>query len=116
MSGPIILVSYLPDAPKFTRKWVNDAYCNLFEVGLEDVIGFSCLESTPEERRSDVRKKIRYCIRTNAVLVSVETNLKADGRLMLIRWADVPVTDSFGGIMELLAIGTAMEDRWRTAG
>jgi len=113
MSGPLILVSYFPDAPKFTRKWVNEAYCNLFEVCLEDAIGFSCLESTPEERRSNVRKKIKYCIRTNAVLVSFETNQKSDGRLMLIRWADVPVSDSSGRITELLAIGTAMEDRRR---
>jgi hypothetical protein len=57
MSGSIILVSYLPDAPAFTRKWVNEAYCIFFGVCPEDVIGFSCLESTREDRRSDVRKK-----------------------------------------------------------
>jgi len=113
MSGSIILVSYLPDAPKFTRKWVNEAYCNFFNACPEDVIGFSCLDSTPEDRRLDVQKKIQYCIRTNGVLVSVETNLRADGRPVLIRWADVPVTDSAGRILELLAIGTAMEDRRR---
>jgi|PlaIllAssembly_1097288.scaffolds.fasta_scaffold20831_2 PAS domain S-box-containing protein len=116
MSGLIILVSYLPDAPKFTRKWVNEEYCNFFDVCPEDVIGVSCLESTPEDRRSDVRKKIQYCIRTNGVLVSVETNQKADGRFVLIRWADVPVTDNFGKIMELLAIGTPMQDRRRNVG
>lgn len=113
MSGPIILVSYLPDDPTFTRIWVNEAYCRFFGVCFEDVIGFSCLESTPEDRRSDVRKKIQHCIRTNEVLFSVETNQKSEDRLVLIRWADVPVTDSSGRIMELLAIGTAMEDRPR---
>ena len=116
MSGSIILVSYLPDAPAFTRKWVNEAYCNFFGVCPEDVIGFSCLESTREDRRSDVQKKIQHCIRTNGVLVSVETNLRSDGRLALIRWADVPVADSSGQIMELLAIGMPMEDRRRPVG
>jgi PAS domain-containing protein len=109
MSGSIILVSYLPDAPKFTRKWVNEAYCNFFNACPEDVIGFSCLDSTSEDRRLDVQKKIQYCIRTNGVLVSVETNLRADGRPVLIRWA----TDSAGRILEVLAIGTAKEDRRR---
>lgn len=116
MSGSIILVSYLPDTPKFTRKWVNEAYCNFFDVCPEDVIGFSCLDSTPEARRIDVRKKIQYCIKTNGVSVSVETNLRIDGHLVLIRWADVPVTDTSGKIMELLAIGTPMHDRRRSAG
>ncbi len=113
MPGPIILVSYLPDDPRFTRKWVNEAYCDFFGVGPEDVIGSSCLDSTPAARRSDVRQKIQYSIQTNGVLVSVETNLKSDGRLVLVRWADVPVTNRSGKVIELLAIGTAMEDRRR---
>jgi PAS domain S-box-containing protein len=106
-----ILVSYLPDDPIFTRKLVNDEYCRFFGVAAEDVTGRSCLQSTPDNKRLNVRQKLRYCIQNDAVLVSIERNLLANGSLALIRWIDIPVKDKAGSIVELLAIGSPMKDR-----
>jgi PAS domain S-box-containing protein len=104
-------VSYFPDDPIFTRKQVNDEYCRFLGAAPEDLIGRSCLESTPEKNREHIRRKLRYCFQNDAVLVSVESSLKADGSLALIRWIDIPVKDKTGTIVEMLAIGSPMRDR-----
>lgn len=115
MLETMILVTYYADPPLFTRKFVNEEYCRFFSVRPEQVVGRSCLESTPEQNRGRVIKKIDYCIENDAVLVSVETSMKTDGTASLVRWVDVPVKDRTGKIIEILAIGTPMEERRKTS-
>ena len=115
MLGTMILVTYYADPPFFTRKFVNEEYCRFFSVKAQQVVGRSCLESTPEKNRQQVRQKIDYCIENDAVLVSVEPNIMPDGTTTLMRWVDIPVKDRTGKIIEMLAIGTPMSDRRKTA-
>lgn len=115
MFRTMILVTYYVDPPFFTRKFVNEEYCRFFNVNLEQVVGRSCLESTPDKNRKQVRKKIDYCVENDAVLVSVEPSIKPDGTSSLVRWVDIPVKDKTGKIIEILAIGTPMADRRKTS-
>ncbi len=115
MLQTMILVTYYTDPPFFTRKFVNEEYCSFFNVKWEQVVGRSCLESTPEQNREQVCKKIDYCIDNDAVLISVESSIKPDGTASLIRWVDVPIKDRTGKIIEMLAVGTPMQDRRKTS-
>lgn len=99
-----LLVTYYAAPPFFARKFVNEEYCRFFDVKPEQVIGRSCLESTPEPKREQVAKKIDYCVENDSVLVSVETSIKPDGTTSLIRWVDIPVKDRTGKIVEILAL------------
>jgi PAS domain-containing protein len=116
MFGTMILVTFYVDPPFFTRKFVNEEYCRFFSVKPQQVIGRSCLKSTPQKNREQVCRKIDYCVENDAVLVSVEASIKPDGTSSLIRWVDIPVKDKTGKIIEILAIGTPMPDRRKTSG
>jgi PAS domain S-box-containing protein len=111
MLEALLLVAYYADPPFFTRKFVNQAYCSFFGVKAEQAIGRSCLETSLEENREQVRKKLEYCIKNNAVLVSVEPVIKSDGTISLVRWVDVPAKDKTGKIIELISIGSLSQDR-----
>ena len=106
-----ILVTYYADPPFFTRKSVNEEYCRFFNVRPEQVIGRSCLETTPERNRSQVQKKIETCVENDAVVVTIETTLLPDGTTSLIRWVEAPVKDRTGKIIEIVAIGLPLQDR-----
>lgn len=106
-----LLVTYYADPPFFTRKSVNEEYCRFFKVRPEQVIGRSCLETTPEKNRSHVQKKIEACIENDAVLVSIEPTLMSDGTTALMRWVEAPVKDRTGKIIEIVAIGLPLQDR-----
>jgi PAS domain S-box-containing protein len=111
MSDKPLLVTYYADPPFFTRASVNDEYCKFFGVKREQVLGRSCLETTPEIYREKVREKIDHCIQNNAVRDSVETVIKPDGTTALIRWVETPVKDKTGKIIKMAAIGTPVPDR-----
>jgi len=111
MSKAPIMVTYYADPPVFTRGSVNDEYCRFFDVIPEQVIGRSCLETVPENNREQVHKKIEYCIQNDAVLISIESVIKPNGTISVIRWVDVPVKDRTGKIIKMLAIGSPMRDR-----
>jgi PAS domain S-box-containing protein len=77
----------------------------------EQVIGKSCLDSTPEESRAEVVQKIQQCIERDEVLTSFEANRKPDGTVLLFRWVEVPVKGENGRIEEMIAIGIPLPDR-----
>lgn len=106
-----ILVTFYADPPYFTRRSVNDEYCKFFDVKPEQVIGRSCLETIPENNREQVREKIESCIQNDTVLVSVEAAIKTDDKIGVIRWVVVPVKDSMGKIIKMVAMGTPVQDR-----
>lgn len=114
MAAASILVTFYADPPFFTRRSVNNEYCEFFRVKPEQVIGRSCLETTPENNREQVRKKIEKCIQDDEVLVTVEPVIKADDKIGVIRWVVVPVKDRTGRIIKLLAIGLPIPDRRKT--
>ncbi|MBI5578599.1 MAG: PAS domain-containing protein [Deltaproteobacteria bacterium] len=105
MSDRAILVTYYADPPFFTIKFVNQEYCELFNVKPEQVVGRSCLERAPAEHRDQVQKKIEDCIENDTILVSIEPAIKSRGTTFLIRWVDAPVKDKTGKIIELIAVG-----------
>jgi PAS domain S-box-containing protein len=111
MSDKTILVTYYADPPFFTRKSVNREYCEFFNVRPEQVIGRSCLETTPDKSRDQVQKKIENCVESDTVLISIETAIKPDGTTALIRWVDTPVKDKTGKIIEIVAVGFPLQDR-----
>lgn len=110
-ASTLILATYNADPPLFTRKSVNKEYCRFFEVTPEQVVGRSCLESTPKTHKEKVGQKLHYCMETDSVMVSVEPVVRPNGSNAVIRWVDVPVKDRRGEIVELIAIGSPMEDR-----
>jgi PAS domain S-box-containing protein len=111
MSNKPLLVSFYADPPFFTRNFVNDEYCKFFDVKSEQVLGRSCLDSTPENNLNRVRKKLVNCIQKDAVLESVEASIKSDGTTAVIRWIDTPVKDNKGHIIKIVAVGIPMQDR-----
>ena len=111
MSDKAILVTYYADPPFFTRKFVNQEYCEFFNVTPKQVVGQSCLETTPEKNRDQVVKKIENCVENDTVLISIETAIKPDGSTCLIRWVDTPVKDRTGKIIEIVAVGSPLQDR-----
>ena len=111
MSDKAILVTYYVDPPFFTRKYVNQEYCEFFSVRPEQVIGRSCLETTPEKNHGQVQKKIENCVENDTVLISIETAIKPDGTTCLMRWVDTPVKDKTGKIIQIVAIGSPLQDR-----
>ena len=102
------IVKYLPDHPVYTRQSVDQAYCELFGVTPDRVIGRSCLESTPVAERAKVIQKISRCIKQDAAIPSTENSLKADGSLFLMRWIDIPITDADDSVVEMIAVGTSI--------
>jgi PAS domain S-box-containing protein len=111
MSDMAMLVTYYADPPFFTRKSVNQEYCKFFNVTPEQVIGRSCLETTPDKNRDQVQKKIENCVESDTVLISIEPAIKPDNTIALIRWVDTPVKDKTGTIIEIVAVGIPLPDR-----
>ncbi|MBI5581451.1 MAG: PAS domain-containing protein [Deltaproteobacteria bacterium] len=111
MLDKAIMVTYYVDPPFFTRKSVNEEYCRFYNVRPEQVIGRSCLETTPEKNRNQVQKKIEACVENDAVLVTIEPTMMPDGTASLIRWVEAPVKDRTGKIIEVVAVGLPLQDR-----
>jgi PAS domain S-box-containing protein len=102
-----LVVRYLPDAPKFTRLFVNEEYCRAFGVKSKDVVGASSLSLISKSHRAAVSRKLASVVKSGSIMLSTEIAVRPDGRKVKTRWLDVPVMDRQGSgkVVEIIAVG-----------
>jgi PAS domain S-box-containing protein len=100
-----MLVRYLPDAPKFTTLGANDIFFEFYGFDPDKFAGQSILFNVHQDEHAIVIEKLRKVIHDKTVLVSTEKNIRSDGKIVIVRWADRPILDDHGNITEMLAIG-----------
>lgn len=102
---------YLPDAPRFTRLAANDEYCRVFGVEKTTLIDESATSLMTAKEAKAVIRKIAAAIESRTPLLSIDTSVAADGRLIRVRWLDIPVIDCSGSgqVVEMIAVGEVIE-------
>lgn len=67
------------------------------------------LMTVPEARR--VAAKIKAAIKSRLPLLSIDSSVAADGRMIRVRWLDIPVVDCAGSgqVVEMIAVGEVID-------
>jgi len=102
------IMRYLPDG---TRTFVNDSYCQAFNVSREDVLGTNFLEGSSESARRRLEKKIAALTSENQVLSDEHESKLKDGSKIWRLWVDRGIFDEKGILKEIQATGRDITKR-----
>jgi PAS domain S-box-containing protein len=105
-----LICRYLPDT---TLTFVNDAYCRYFEKSQEDLLGHSFLHLYPEEDWELIRMYIQALLDQPGTSSYEYQTLDNKGNPVWQSWVTRSITNGFGGVVEIQAVGTDITQRRR---
>lgn len=90
---------------------MNDEYCRTFGLERKILIDAGALSRIKHDERMAVARKLTAAIESRTPLLSIDTSVAADGRLIRVRWLDIPVIDCSGSgqVVEMIAVGEVIE-------
>lgn len=105
-----LVVRWRPDG---TRVFVNDAYCQLFRLPREELIGSSFWPLVAVEDRPRVQERISRLTPESPVSVGRHRARTPDGREVLMEWSDRALFDAEGEVSEYQSVGRDVTERVR---
>jgi PAS domain S-box-containing protein len=103
-----VICAYTPDT-RFT--FANQAYCEYFGYARQDIVGKTLLEIVPEEIRDSIRQHVTLLVTTKQPIMYEREVKHANGEWRWLQWADRPVLDASGNIVEIQAVGRDITER-----
>src|SRR5687768_11729349 len=103
-----LIVRWLPDG---TRLFVNDAYCRLFGLPREQLVGTSFWPLVKPEDQERVRRRLAMLTPEHPVIVGRHRALAADHRDLWMEWVDRAIFDTDGVVVELQSVGRDITER-----
>ncbi len=103
-----LVVRWRPDG---TRLFVNDAYCRLFGMPREQILGTTFWPLISEKDQEIVRGRIAALSPASPVSTGRHRAHGPDGRLIWMEWVDRALFDAAGNVTELQSVGRDITDR-----
>lgn len=97
-------------APDFNLSFVNSAYCELFQLSADELLGQSVLANLPASER-DHFKACHDCLTVNEHICEYEHPLPANSRTEWLQWQIRPIFDNDGLLIEYQGICTVTTAR-----
>lgn len=109
-TGSETVCRWLPDT---TLTFVNEAYCRFFGKEQGDLVGHKWIDLLPDEARDGVISSVETVLESGRPL-SYEHEVKDhEGNTRWQQWADCPITDNAGRVMEVQSIGRDVTEQRR---
>jgi PAS domain S-box-containing protein len=105
---PDVICTYTPDT-RFT--FANRAYCEYFGYARHDIVGKTLLEVVPEEIRDSIHQHVALLVTTKQPIMYEREVKHANGEWRWLQWADCPILDASGNIVEIQAVGRDITER-----
>jgi PAS domain S-box-containing protein len=106
---PLPFIEFSPEGK--TTVW-NPAAEKIFGYSAAEMLGGSCVEAiVPEEERDPVVAALSRTIEARSEVRSVNENLTKDGRRITCEWFNVPVVDSSGRLVSIVALAQEITER-----
>jgi len=102
------IMRYLPDG---TRTFVNDSYCNAFNVSREEAVGTSFLQGVSKAAKAKLKNKIAILTPENQVISNEHESKSIDGNKIWRLWVDRGIFDEKGILKEIQATGRDITKR-----
>jgi PAS domain-containing protein len=102
MPNLALLIFYDATHPDFKPTYVNQVFCEFYNVTCEKIIDQACLDST------SIKDILTNCIENDRLITSVEPLTKPHNGTKVIEWVHVPVKDEEGKVIEVMGIGTPL--------
>jgi PAS domain S-box-containing protein len=100
---PALVCRFLPDG---TLTFVNQLYCQYFNLPKEELEGKNFFTFIPEEEQEGVRRHYASLDQQNPVVTYTHQVKAPDGSLRWQRWTDRALFDDLGRAVEYQSIGT----------
>ena len=101
------VVRWKPDG---TRTYVNNAYCDYYEITPEEAVGTSFMPLIAEEYRETVRERISRLTPASPISTGEYKVKKPDGSIGWNEWTDRAIYDKQGRLIELQSVGRDITD------
>jgi|GEM_PF-509831 len=102
------IMRYLPDG---TRTFVNDSYCNAFNISREEAAGTSFLQGVSKAAKARLKNKIATLTPENQVISDEHESKSIDGNKVWRLWVDRGIFDEKGILKEIQATGRDITKR-----
>ncbi|MDP2235254.1 MAG: PAS domain S-box protein [Bacteroidales bacterium] len=103
-----LICRFLPDT---TLTFVNKAYCNIFEMNEQELIGSKFLELVPKNEWDEIRSVIKKLNADNSSQTYVSSANKPDGSVMLIEWIDTAILNEKNEVIEFQSVGRDITEK-----
>lgn len=97
-----MICRFLPDT---TLTFVNDAYCKMFGINKDELIGRNFLDFIPVEQHDYCFEQIQLLNKDNPVNNSSHYAISIDGKKYLQEWKDYAFFDNKGNVIEIQSVG-----------
>ena len=105
---PCLLCRFLSDG---TLTFVNDRYCDYFNMTAESLIGQNFLQFIPKESRQKVREQFTSLNEQNPMVTYEHKVIAPDGSTRWQEWTDRVLVDEEGRAKEYQSIGIDVTER-----
>ena len=105
---PCLLCRFLPDG---TLTFINDRYCDYFNMTTESLIGQNFFQFIPEEDRQKVREQFTSLDEQNPMVTYEHKVIGPDGSTRWQEWTDRALLDEGGRAKEYQSIGIDITER-----
>ncbi len=97
-----MICRFLPDT---TLTYVNDAYCRVFEMSADELVGRKYLELVPSSEHEAILKKMSTLDADNPAANYIHQVILNDGSIAWQEWTDHVILDSKNRVVEFQSVG-----------
>lgn len=97
-----LVCRYKPDG---TLVFVNDAYCNFFDLQEDDLIGQSFFDLSPPEQLPKIKARLTELANDPRPRSTITYSKSVDDEARWIEWVDFGITDNEGTLVAVQAVG-----------
>jgi PAS domain S-box-containing protein len=97
-----LICRFLPDT---TMTFVNKAYCRLFGMNEQELIGLKFMEFVPESEKESVLSALKNLNTDNSFHYYVSSANKPDGSVMSLEWSGIAILNEQNEVVEFQAVG-----------
>jgi len=91
--------------------FVNQAYCDYFGQGYDELVGKNMFELVPEDEREQVRNNLLTINAENPMLIQEHQVYAADGSIAYQRWSNRAICNDEGEVICIQAYGEDITER-----
>lgn len=103
-----LICRFLPDT---TLTFVNKAYCNIFGINEQELIGSKFLGLIPKNEWEDILSILKNLNADNPSHTYVSSSNKPDGSVMSMEWTDTAILNEQNEVVEFQSVGRDITEK-----
>jgi len=103
-----LICRFLPDT---TLTFVNKAYCNIFRMNEQKLIGLKFLELVPNNEWDGILSILKNLNADNPSRSYVSSAIKPDGSLISLEWTDIAILNEQNEVIEFQSVGRDITEK-----